>query len=269
MFWFIIVLFLYCPWVVSGQFLLPATSLHPVGNVVHNPVSPEPFSGQANPAAVCRINSSMGILTEQKFLLRELSFAGLSIVLSNKNSGAGLYFNHSGDFLNFQSSGGLLLARSLGKVALGIGIARHQWKTAGYGDQVAYAGAAGCLFELSPKCVMGLAASPVMVSHFSQQGLIPVARKFGWGIGYEIAEEVFVSFMLEKTEGRETCWKGLIQYKPIRSCQLQGGFDSGRHMPWFAAGWNFSFGSICFFITAHPVLGSTPGMQLIHPFSKQ
>jgi hypothetical protein len=215
MFWFIIVLFMSCPWVVSGQYLLPATSLNPLGTNVFSHSSPDPFSGQANPAAVCRINSSFGIIAEQKFLLRELSFVGFSLGLSNNNSGAGLYFNHAGDFLNFQSSGGLLLARNLGKISVGIGIARHQWKTAGYGSQVEYAGAAGCLFELSPKCVIGLAASPVMVSHASQQGFIPVARKFGWGIGYDFSDEVHVSAVLEKTEGGETCWKGAVHYKAV------------------------------------------------------
>jgi hypothetical protein len=207
---------------------------------------------------------ALGIYSERRFLIKELSQFTIAVGYAGKIGGFGLmakYFGYS-DFN--QSQLGIAYGKNLGKIDLGVQFNYRMITISQYGKANVLTCEMGMIWHLTDNVHAGLAISNPFGGKIGENGNEKLSRSFTSGFGYEASEQVFISTEIIKEEDRPVNVKAGLQYVFAGKFFIRVGIATVATQPFAGAGWRWKNFRIDVFTTYHPQLGYTPGLLLIY-----
>jgi hypothetical protein len=221
------------------------------------------FSFVSNPACLGEIeNFQTGILTERKWLLKELDNTEMTACFSMGNGGLGIALQHSGDA--GYSEQGLLLAYGIkaGRLQIGTGFAYMMDQAAGYRSVGFGAAHAGICYHVSEKLtagwVIGLPVFGIAGKTNPERG----PQFFDMGFGYECRPDLFLSIRVEKEAGLPVNIIAYTEYRYAEQFSFAFGIEGLAGALYFKSGWKKNRFGIQIYSLFEPVLGFSPGIAL-------
>lgn len=224
------------------------------------------FSGEANAAAWVRLRkTSVGLYSERRFLIQELSVHRLAAVMPAGGGAFGLSATYSGSAALRQTvlAGGY--ARTLGNRAqLGLRFHYVSFSTEGYGSASALLFDAGFQLKPTDHVLVGISVFNPVGTKLGKSGAEPLPSVYTAGIGYDASPQFHFDAQVRKSEGEPVdLWAG-FQYRFGQKLLARAGVQSAT------AAYTFGFGVVLKGITIHlassfhPSLGPTPGLLLLY-----
>jgi hypothetical protein len=223
------------------------------------------FSFLSNQAALARLkNISVGINSEQRFMLKELTTQRLVIALPTHSGNFGLNGFFSGFSDYSETSIGLAYARSLGdKLELGVQFNYNLLKIAGYGNTPAINFELGTILHLSEQLNASIHLYNPIGGKFGKDNQEKILSIYSAGFGFEPSEKFLLTTIIEKQEGELLNVNAGFQYKILQEVLVRLGYSSAASSCFFGLG--YSWKNITLHATAsyHQQLGITPGLIFI------
>ncbi|HEX3767832.1 MAG TPA: hypothetical protein VHT72_05610 [Puia sp.] len=222
------------------------------------------FSFVFNPSCLGEItNFQAGILTERKWMLKELENTEMTSCFSMGNGGVGLALQHSGDAGYREQSLGLAYGLKAGKMRIGTGFTYLLDQAAGY-QAVGFGSVhAGICFHISDKLttgwVLGLPVFGIAGKTNPERG----PQFFNMGFGYEWSPELFMSVEFEKESGLPAAITAYAEYRYGEQFSFAFGINGRAGAIYFKSGWKKNRLGIQIYSLFEPVLGFSPGIALL------
>jgi hypothetical protein len=221
------------------------------------------FSFLSNPACLGSMDRwQSGLLTERKWMLKELDQTHLAACFPLGNGGLGISLQQSGDADYHEQ--GLLLAYGLkaGRLQIGTGFTYLRDQALGY-PAVGFGSAhVGICFHVTDKLtagwVLGLPVFGVAGKTIPERG----PQFFRLGFGYEWTPDLFLSIQVEKNAGQPAHITGNIDYRYGDQFFFAFGVDGVAGALYFKSGWRKNRLSIQIYTLFEPLMGFTPGIAI-------
>ena len=269
---------------IFAQLALSIFSFTCFGQIVHSPIQPyyvrsstyskqfaDVFSFTNNQAALCALKStSVGVYSEQRFLLKETSFYSLAFALPTASGNFGFQANYFGYSDYNESQFGIAYGKTLGKlVDIGVQFNYYDVRIAGYGSAGTINFEIGTMFHLTEKIHLGLHVYNPVGGKFGKNTDEKLASIFTVGVGYEASKQVFVNAEIIKEENKTVNVNAGLQYVFSKQFFARAGIETQSSSPYCGAGFLLNAFRIDIAVSYHPQLGFTPGLLLIYQFSKK
>ena len=227
------------------------------------------FSVQSNQAALAKMKSAtVGFYGEKRFLLKELGFYSVALVLPTHSGNFGMDARYFGfvDYNEMQLS--LAYARSLGKMDIGIQFNNYSVRVAGYGNASTINFDVSTLVRLTDKLNAGMHVYNPLRSKLGKNQEEQLASLYSAGMGYEASQKFFLSLEIVKEEEKPVNVNAGLQYKFFPWVLARIGIASATSSMFFGVG--IGWRSIRLDATAsiHQQLGITPGLMLLAALSR-
>jgi hypothetical protein len=221
------------------------------------------FSFVSNPASLGIISRfQSGILSERKWMLKELDKTGLAACMPWGKGGLGIMLQQSGDMDYNERSLQLAYGKNAGRFQIGTGFLLLNNHAAGY-RSVAYGSArVGICFNISEKLTTGW---DLELPVFGTAGKVNQERGplgFSMGFGYEWTPELFISFQVEKDAGLPVNITAYTEYRYNEQFFFAFGINGVAGAVYFKSGWKKNRFSVQLYTLFEPVLGFSPGIAL-------
>ena len=255
----------------SNNFIIAQPLTLPyIGTGAYSLLQNDVFSFNSNQASLAQIkNSSAGIFSERRFLLKETSFYKSAFAFPSKLGNFGITLGYDG-FANFAAHQlGLAYARSLGsRMDAGIQFNYDVYSIPGYGASGTVSAATGIIFHFTEKFHGGFHAENLFAAHFSGAEKEHKPSIYSAGFGYDASPIFFTGMEIIKEEDQPITVCATVQYEWMKQFFARMGFESGTSS--FFVGAGVSYHSIRFDVSAafHPQLGISPGLMLLMDFEK-
>jgi hypothetical protein len=223
------------------------------------------FSFTTNQAALAsNKNLSIGFYGERRFMLADLSSYCFALAVPGSSGGFGFTANYFGGATYNESSLGLAYGRTLGKIDVGARFNYCQFKTEGYGSASTANVEAGIILHLNDQLQTGVHIyNPTRASiGKNEDERLPIIYSFG--VGYDVAEKVFIGTLFEKVEDRQVNLNVALQYAFERKLFAKAGVATATSTFYFGAGFLWNGFRIDVTASLHPALGISPGMLLLY-----
>ena len=222
------------------------------------------FSFVSNPACLGETeNFQSGILTERKWMLKELENTELTSCIPAGNGGLGLALQHSGDAGYREQGLGLSYGIKAGRLQIGTGFAYMLDQAAGYRAIGFGSARAGICFHVSDKLTAGwMLELPV----FGMAGKTNPERGpqfFKIGFGYEWRPDLFMSVEIEKEAGLPVNITAYTEYRYGEQFSFAFGIHGPAGALYFKSGWKKNRLGIQIYSLFEPVLGFSPGIAIL------
>jgi hypothetical protein len=229
------------------------------------------FSFTTNQAALSLINNSqVGIYSERKFLLPELTVYQLVLAFVTRSGNIGIKTVYSGFGPYNEIQGGAAYARTLGKkAAVGIQFNYNGISVAGYGKAFALTAELGALFHITDELHMGIHIDNPVGGRFGMRRQEKVPSVYTIGFGYEPSEDFFTSVEIIKEEKQPVNVNAGIQYRFARQLLVRAGVSSDVSLLWMGAGVLWKTFRVDLSAAFHPQLGISPGLLVLFQFKKK
>lgn len=233
------------------------------------------WSAHNNPAAMTGVKElQIGLWTERKFNIKELTNGAFSLVLPTKNTGAfGLGFYQFGGttYLRQQKFSFAYALPLSEKISVGIGLSLINTRIDFYGSRFTALGEAGIIYQVNPETKVGISIwnpAPVKFVAYQEEKLPTIFRA---AIGRKISKNLMLLGEAEKEINRNTAFKFAIDYKPAPKIELQAGLQTYPLNYAFGAGFGFSKIKLHLAFVFFEVLGPSPhaGFEYIHSKDKK
>lgn len=224
------------------------------------------FSFRSNSASLAGIKSfSIGVFSERRFLLKELSSYAFASALPTTSG----VFGFSGDYFGGpsynESSVGLAYGRSLGsKADVGLGFHYLSVKAAGYGSASMLTFDAGAVIHLTDAVQAGLSVYNPVGMKFGKSGDEKLPSVYSFGIGYDASPQFFLGAEAKKVEDRAVSINAGLQYLFAEKLIARAGFSSVASVYYIGFGVKMQKLRIDVAASFHPYLGVTPGLLLLY-----
>jgi len=222
------------------------------------------FSSASNPACLGEIqNFQSGILTERKWMLKELENTYLTSCFPLGNGGLGIALQHSGDAGYNEQGLELAYGIKAGRLQIGTGFAWLLDQAAGY-PAISFGSARlGICFHVSDKLtsgwVLGLPVFGIAGKTNPERG----PQFFNMGFGYEFRPDLFMSIEIEKDAGLPAIITAYTEYRYGEQFSFAFGINCLAGAIYFKSGWKKNRLCIQTYILFEPVLGFSPGIALL------
>lgn len=220
------------------------------------------WSVHNNSAAMTGVKElQIGLWTERKFNIKELTNGAFSIVLPTKKSGVlGLgFYQYGGTTFLKQQKYTFAYALPLSeKVSAGIGLSLINTHIDFYGSQFTALGEAGIIYQINPETKVGISVwnpAPVKFAAYQEEKLPTIFRG---AISRKISKNLMLLGEAEKEINQKTAFKIAIDYKPDPKIELQAGLRTYPLNYSFGAGFGFSKIKLHLAFVLFQVLGPTP-----------
>ena len=229
------------------------------------------FSFANNQAALCDLKSaSVGVYSEQRFLLQETSVYSLAFALPTVAGGFGFGANYFGYSDYNESQLGIAYGKRLGKmVDIGVQFNYYNIRIAGYGSTSAVNFEMGAMFHLTEKLHFGIHLYNPVGGKFGKSTNEKLASIFTVGVGYDASKQVFISAEIVKEENKVVNVNAGLQYMFAKQFFVRGGIETQLSSPYAGVGFLLNAFRIDIAVNYHPQLGFTPGLLLIYQFNKK
>lgn len=252
----------------EAQVVVPDLPALQVGLGAYSQQFTDAFSFGANPAALTGGSSGIGLFTTRKFGVRELSALQLSGTLSLEGGGLGLRLQYAGHPAYYQLNSALAYGKQLGVLSLGVELGYSALQIPGYGNDGAVQTALGCRIPVSTRLLAGLRVANFLGGRFRYRSAERLARVVEVGLGYELSEQVFLSFSLVKAETSRMIFLFFMDYHWLEKGVFKAGINTQQYSSWMGLGWQFGSWQPLVQVNYHPVLGLSPALQLIYSLKK-
>ncbi|HEX2608165.1 MAG TPA: hypothetical protein VHK91_12330 [Flavisolibacter sp.] len=207
---------------------------------------------------------SAGLISERRFLLKELSRTYLSLAgplgkgqlaLAGSYGGAPDY--HTGSF-------GLGYALALGEVVrAAVQFQYVNQHISGSESPSAVTAGAGLQFQLTDKVQAGLAVHNIRSRETGPETLpLPFTYEAGWGA--DISEQLYLGAFLQKAAGEPVSVHVGADYRLLPEVGLVLGISSASDSYYFGGHYQFKTFRLQLAASVHPKLGITPALTLIY-----
>lgn len=222
------------------------------------------FSFLHHPAALSNLQAvAIGFFAEQRYLVPGLSNAGAVIGVPVKTGAMGFAVQYLGGPQAQRAAATISAAQKLGKAAaIGVQLKYHTTSAAGYVPENSFGYAVGAQLQLAPKVQMLVNTANL---HVAWRKSNSIQQQAAWqiAVGYDLSEAVFITGFVEKTSSIPAETKAAFQYRfgSKLLCRVAVGTGTGQ----FVLGCGYIMGSLRLdvFTSVHPLLGFSPGMQLM------
>jgi hypothetical protein len=236
-----------------------------LGMAAYTPAFADPFSQHANPSILAAMKKkAAGIYSEQKFLVSEWKTAVGALVLPTQSGNFGLWIHYTGteNYSGFRSA--FSYARSFGNsFDAGLQFRYYHAAVAGYSSLSGLGYTVSALFHLNSKFHTGINFSNEGNEDDPAKANKKLPLKFNAGFGYSLSRLVFLTTTIEKERQSPVNISAGIHYAFHEKIFFRSGFASATKT-WLLSG-GIKWKQLCIQLVAcmHPVLGLTPGLQLM------
>jgi hypothetical protein len=214
------------------------------------------FSLFNNQAAMAFIKDiTIGLYTERRFMLKELSFNAGGVILPTKSGVFGLSANYYGfDQYNEKKFGLAYGRRFTEKISGGIQIDYLGTSISEYGNASTFTFEAGLLVKITEQLTTAAHIfNPVRVNSGFTDEKIPTTLKVG--LSYEPGKKVLLAIEAKKNIDERVETDAGIEYRVIDALHLRAGVQTNPSAYSFGAGINVKQLKIDLTTSYHPVLG--------------
>jgi hypothetical protein len=231
----------------------------------YSPGFADPFSQLSNPSILAAINKkTAGIYSEQRFMIKEWKTAIAAAAFPTASGNFGLCINYSGSANYYRFMSAIGYARSFGNsFDAGLQFRYHNAAIPGYNSESGLGYTVSLLFHLNQKFNAGFNFSDDREEDDGFKSGKKLPRKFSAGLGYTVSRLVFITTEITKSKQSPLNISAGIHYAFDEKLFFRTGFGSATQT-WLLAG-GIRWKQLVFQLIAsmHPVLGITPGLQLL------
>jgi hypothetical protein len=229
------------------------------------------FSFISNQAALTeQKQASVGIYSERRFSLQELSNYTAAIAVPTSAGGFGFEANYFGFSDYNESQLGLAYAKKLGKfISIGVQFNYYSIQIAGYGNANTVNFETGLIIHPTEKLTAGFHVYNPVGGGFEKNTNEKLASLYNAGFGYEASSQVFVSAEIIKEENKPVNVNAGIQYIFAGQFFARAGIITESTSPYGGLGLHWKEFRVDATVSHHPQLGFTPGFLIIYEFKKK
>ncbi len=222
------------------------------------------FSFVSNPACLGEIqNFQSGILTERKWMLKELENSGMTACFPIGNGGFGISLQHSGDAGYNEQGLEMAYGITTGRLQIGAGFEYLLNQAAGY-PAIGFGSAqAGICFHVSDKLIAGWVLGLPVFGTAGKSNPEKGPQFFNMGFGYECSPDLFMSVQVKKDAGLPASITGYVEYRYGGQFTFAFGMNGLAGAVFFKSGWKKNRLAIQIYTLFEPVLGFSPGITLL------
>jgi hypothetical protein len=245
---------------------LPYTSL-----AAYSTQQKDPLSFTANQAALAAIKQAgIGMYGERRFLLAATSYYRLAAAIPTHLGNIGLQLNYGG-FKNFNESNiGLAYAKRLGTtVDIGAQFNYYSYHIPSYSGVAAVNFELGAIIHLTDQLNAGIHLYNPAGGRLGKQADEKLASMYRFGLGYDVAENFYVSSEIIKEEDQPVNITAGMQYQFAKQFFVRTGFTSGASILFAGVGAGFSNFRVDIAASYHPQLGFSPGILFVSNFGNK
>jgi hypothetical protein len=222
------------------------------------------FSFVSNSACLGEIQSfQSGILTERKWMLKELENVEMVSCFPLGNGGLGISLQQNGDADYKEQSLETAYGIKAGRLRIGAGFSYQLSKAFGYRATGFGSASVGISYHVSDKLttgwVLGLPVFGIAGKTNPEKG----PQFFNMGFGYEWSPDLFISFGVEKNAGLPVSITIYVEYRYGEQFYFAFGINGPEQAPYFKSGWRKNRLRFQLYTLFEPVLGFSPGVALI------
>lgn len=211
----------------------------------------------------------MGVYSERRFMLKELTQYSAVIAAPTKFGGTALVMDFMGGTDYSQSTIGFAYGRALGeKAGLGMQFNYNLVHIAGYGNTGNIDIELGTILHLTDKLHAGCHIyNPIkiMQSKHSNQAMPSV---YSFGVGYEASDQLLIQTIIDKEENRPIIVHVSLHYALAKQFFLRGGISTLEGFSFVGAGLIWKNLRTDVSASWHPRLGFSPSLLLVFSFEK-
>ena len=230
----------------------------------------DPYSVFNNQAAMAFVDGiSVALYTEQRFLLKELSYHAGGVILPTKLGAFGLSVNYYGFDLYNEKKIGLAYSRLFSnKISGGIQIDYVGTSISEYGNASTFTVELGLLVKITNQLTTAAHVfNPVRVNSGFTDEKIPTTLKLG--LAYQPGKKVLIDAEVQKNIDELARFSSGIEYQVVDAFHLRAGFQTNPSVYCFGVGINVKQLKIDLATTYHAVLGVSPQFSISYQFSKK
>jgi hypothetical protein len=222
------------------------------------------FSFVSNPACLGEMqNFQSGILSERKWMLKELENTEMTFCYPMGNGGLGIALQHSGDAGYNEQCLELAYGIKTGRLQVGTEFAYLLDHAAGYRAISFGSARVGICFHVSDKLTAGWALGLPVFGVAGKTNPEKGPQFFNMGFGYECRPDLFMSIQVEKYAGLPVNITAYIEYCYGEQFCFAFGVTGLTGAVYFKSGWKKNRLSIQIYTLFEPVLGFSPGIAIL------
>ncbi|MGZ5189919.1 MAG: hypothetical protein ACXWCZ_02805 [Flavisolibacter sp.] len=221
------------------------------------------FQGnQASIAGIKQFSTSLG--TEKRFLLNEISYYRLTAVLPSSGGNFAFASNYFGTTVYSEIFSSISYARKMGKIDFGVQFNHFLTKTIGYDSRSTVNFELGFIYHLTEQIhAGGHIYNPIGIKKSDFKSIqLPVI--FSAGIGYDVSQNFFAGFIIEKENFQPVSINVAVKYVFAKSLFARLGVKSGTSVFSFGTGVQFQAFRFELLTSIHPQLGITPALMIVY-----
>jgi hypothetical protein len=229
------------------------------------------FSFVANQAALSSIkNPAVGIYSERRFLLKEMSLYSVAAAVPTSSGNFGIKGDYFGDASYNETGLGLAYGRKLGdKIDVGVQFNYYSFKVQGYGSASSINAEGGMILHLTDALHLGLHIynpTGVSVGKTKEEQLPAI---YSVGFGYDVSQKFFLSAEIEKIEDQPVNVNAGLQYYFDEKLLASAGIASATSTYYLGFGVVLKSIQLNAVASVHPQLGITPGLLLLFTIAEK
>ena len=225
-----------------------------------------------NQAGIAFINSmKAGFYFENRFLLKELSYKTVAIILPTKSGVFGLNYQFFGYSAYKEQKIGLTYAKSFGKnISAGLQLDYLGTSLAdNYGSKSAVTFELGILAKLSHNVTLGAQLYNPVNAKFNDYNNEKIPSVIKLGINYTFSEKLIIAIESEKNIQFDPIFKAGFEYKLLEFAYIRLGISNNPIINTFGFGIDYHQFTIDFASSIHQTLGYSPQFSIIYNFNRK
>lgn len=225
------------------------------------------FSAFNNQAGLAHLNTlSVGVFTESRYLLNELSYFGASAALPTKQGAFGLSVGYFGSPIYNENKIGLAYGRMLGeRFSIGTQLQYMGVAIEEYGSKGALTFELGFQFDVTNEFTLAAHVFNPMRIELAEYQNEKFPTVFKVGFGWKPSDKLTINAETEKDLDYDAVFKAGIEYKIIDALALRAGIGTAPTLGTFGVGIYLKENFQIDIATAyHQQLGFTPGISFIY-----
>lgn len=213
-----------------------------------------------------------GVFFENKFLVKDLAYAGFAGALPLGNGAIGLSYSNFGYDVYHEGNIGLAYGMKLNKrLSVGVRLNYQSTRIAAhdYGRRGALTADAGLRFQVADKVSLAAHISNPTRTKLSDYADERIPTLLRFGVGYQISEDLLVTGEVEKDIDYDWSLRGGIEYRPAEILYLRLGASNNPGLFAFGLGLNFNKFKFDLAASYHSYLGYSPQVSLTYAPGKK
>ena len=244
-------------------------ALYP-GNFLFLPKS-GPAQAVTSNAALLGLNSEslLGVYSERRFMMKELSFHQVLFVLAaDKSSFAAVLESFGkGDFS--ENAARVSYGRNLGKLSLGIQFDYLRRAVVGFGPASKLGTSIGLNWQASERLYTGIEISNPFPQKNQSSGTVLLPFGIDWYLNLYVSDQAGMGLYIDKSFLHPVTICFALLYQPTEKIKCRAGIITEGFSPWLSLEYELKKFRLQIQSTYHNQLGISPGISLVYSLKKK